>query len=171
MRSPVVLACGAMLAACASAPVSFPLAPAADVGDPPETSRAEEPTRILDRDTAYRLENNSGITLQWISWDYRGDAAISRQAENQWFLSARQNARRGVTPADGFVSVAGRIAEIGRDYFLLDGRIRIEDAPDVGRRCDETGTWRFAVTQNRKYWRLRDFEWCDGLTDYIDIYF
>jgi hypothetical protein len=41
----------------------------------------------------------------------------------------------------------------------------------MGRRCEQTGEWRFAVTQNRKYWRLRQFEWCDYLTDYIDIYF
>ena len=24
---------------------------------------------------------------------------------------------------------------------------------------------------NRRYWRMREFEWCDRLTDYIDIYF
>ena len=29
----------------------------------------------------------------------------------------------------------------------------------------------FRVTQNRKYWRLQQMEVCDGLTDYVDIYF
>jgi len=27
------------------------------------------------------------------------------------------------------------------------------------------------VTQNRRYWRIRTFEWCDDLTDYVDVYF
>ena len=49
--------------------------------------------------------------------------------------------------------------------------IRIADAPDPGRMCEATKSWHFAVTQNRRYYRLREFEWCDGLTDYIDIYF
>ncbi len=43
--------------------------------------------------------------------------------------------------------------------------------PDAGRRCEANKAWRFAVTQNRPWWRLREFEWSDGLTDYVDIYF
>jgi hypothetical protein len=31
--------------------------------------------------------------------------------------------------------------------------------------------WHFAVMQNRPYWRLREFDWCEDLTDYVDIYF
>ena len=60
---------------------------------------------------------------------------------------------------------------IGRDYFLFDGLVRITDAPDKGRNCEKHDMWRFAVTQSRPYWRIRTFEWCDDLTDYIDIYF
>ena len=63
------------------------------------------------------------------------------------------------------------MTEIGADYFVFDGTIRIADTPDAGRRCEADKVWHFAVTQNRPYWRLREFEWCDGLTDYIDIYF
>jgi hypothetical protein len=46
------------------------------------------------------------------------------------------------------------ITEIGDDYFLLNGRITIGDTPDAGRSC----------------YRLREFERCDYLTDYADIY-
>ena len=75
-------------------------------------------------------------------------------------------------PAGQKLSIAGRVAEIGPDYFIFDGRIAIVGTPDAGRRCvGERADWRFAVTQGRKYWRLRQFEWCDGLTDYVDIYF
>ena len=51
------------------------------------------------------------------------------------------------------------------------GTIRIADTPDRGRLCEQTKSWRFAITQRRKYYRLREFEWCDGLTDYIDLHF
>ena len=33
------------------------------------------------------------------------------------------------------------------------------------------GTYEFRVTQRRRYWRLQDIEACDGLADYVDIYF
>jgi len=34
-----------------------------------------------------------------------------------------------------------------------------------------SGPMEFLVTQDRKYWRLQDMVACDGLTDYVDIYF
>lgn len=71
----------------------------------------------------------------------------------------------------GRLFMDGAVREIGSDYFIFTGTIRIEDTPDPGRRCEATKDWRFAVTQEQPYWRLREFEWCDGLTDYIDIYF
>ncbi len=49
--------------------------------------------------------------------------------------------------------------------------LHILDAPDQGRACEADKSWHFAITQQRLYFRLREFEWCDRLTDYIDIYF
>ena len=63
------------------------------------------------------------------------------------------------------------MTEIGTGYFTFKGTIRIKDTPDRNRSCEKTKNWHFAVTQNRPYFRLREFEWCDYLTDYIDIYF
>ena len=37
--------------------------------------------------------------------------------------------------------------------------------------ADTEGLYLWVYADGRKYWRLRDFDWCDGLTDYIDIYF
>ena len=84
-----------------------------------------------------------------------------------WRLSGEQAAHDG----PGRLSVEGVVTEIGAGYFLFDGRVTITDTPDAGRRCSEDKLWRFGVTQGREYWRLREFEWCDGLTDYVDIYF
>ena len=143
---------------------------ATPVEDPPLPPAPEEiagPTRILSQDAAYRLRNNSGITLQWIDWDRRGDAEVTVGEGGVWHLSGSQSAQTG----PGRVSIDGTVTEIGADYFVFDGRVTIADTPDTGRQCSADKLWRFGVTQGRKYWRLREFEWCDGLTDYVDIYF
>jgi hypothetical protein len=152
------------LAACTAAPP-----PEAAPSPPVEAPRPEVPntTRILSQDAAHRLRNNSGMTLQWITWDRRGNAAVTVDADGVWHLSGSQSAQDGT----GRVTVDGVVTEIGADYFLLDGRVAITDTPDPGRRCAADKVWRFGVTQGRQYWRLREFECCDGLTDYVDIYF
>jgi hypothetical protein len=124
-------------------------------------------TRVLDQAAAKRLRANKGVTLQWIDWNRRGKATVSVSRGGVWGLTATQAEARG----PGRLAVEGRITEIGSDYFLLDGTVRITDTPDRGRTCEKHDVWRFAITQNRRYWRIRTFEWCDDLTDYIDIYF
>jgi hypothetical protein len=148
----------ALLAACATMPPEPP--PPAE--DPARQSPA---TRVIDRAAAERLIANKGVTLQWIDWNTRGTANARWRGEALLLTAAQAKSGAGRLFLDGVVE------EIGSDYFTFRGTIRIEDAPDPGRRCEMTKLWRFAVTQNRPYWRLREFEWCDGLTDYIDIYF
>ncbi len=163
MRLPLhhaALACLALLSACAAPGRGVSVSAA-----PPSMSNAPMQTRILDHVAATRLRQNTGMTLQWIDWDTRGSVQVTVDDGGMWRLSGEQ--ARG----SARVAIAGRITEIGPDYFLLDGRITIADTPDAGRRCAADKTWRFAVTQDRRYWRLREFEWCDRLTDYIDIYF
>jgi hypothetical protein len=123
-------------------------------------------TRILDPAAAQRLRANKGVTLQWIDWNRRGSAHVS-VANGVWTLRAAQAEAGG----PGRLFLEGRVTEIGRNYFLFDGTLRITDTPDKGRTCEKRDVWRFAVTQNRRYWRIRTFEWCDDLTDYVDIYF
>lgn len=126
------------------------------------------PTKVENRAALERLLGSSGMTLQWISWSNSERGLVDfRWANKTLILKSQQRATGG----DGRVSVEGRIVLIAKNDFILNGTIIIKDTPDAGRTCEKTGEWRFAVTQNRKYWRLRQFEWCDGLTDYIDIYF
>ncbi|MCB2048368.1 MAG: hypothetical protein KDE32_09095 [Novosphingobium sp.] len=163
------------LAACTAAsdapPVSTPPpqaapAPAPVMRDPAEPSWPGERTNILSQTDADRLLHNKGATLQWIDWDRRGTAVVTPEGQ-LWRLRAAQSARDG----KGRLILDGAVLEVGEGYFTFRGRIRIADTPDPGRVCDQTKTWHFAITQNRRYYRLREFEWCDGLTDYIDIYF
>lgn len=125
------------------------------------------PTRILDQSAAAKLLSNSGLTLQWISWDKRG-TLNSGKRDGQLWLKGVQHAPDG---GRGLLTIDGHVTEIGPDYFTFSGEIVIKGTPDAGRVCTmRRDDWRFAITEGRKYWRLREFEWCDGLTDYVDIY-
>ncbi|WP_133364680.1 hypothetical protein [Qipengyuania sediminis] len=159
MRIALLAGLPLVLTGCAASLPPPPVVPTAPVTD------AASETRVLDRSALARLLANKGVTLQWLSWDQRGTAFV-REENGTVRLTASQ-AKTGA----GRLFIDGRVTEIGGDHFTLEGTIRIEDAPDPGRRCEATRSWHFAVTQNRPYWRLREFEWCDGLTDYIDIYF
>lgn len=125
-----------------------------------------EPTRILDQQGAERLIRNEGASLQWISWEERGPVWVGVTETGHWSLLAGQEGSDG-----GLLDLEGFITEIGKDYFIFEGTIKMLGTPDKERQCNTTKQWRFAVTQNRSYYRLREFEWCDYLTDYIDIYF
>lgn len=124
------------------------------------------PTIVGDPAALARLRHNAGITLQWISWDYRGRVRVS-EAGGRVHLSGSQAARRG----GGRLELDGDVAEIGRDRFTFQGRIAITDTPDPGRNCVRDGSYEFRITGRRRYWRLQQMEQCDGLTDYVDIYF
>jgi len=121
---------------------------------------------VLSQADAARLLGNTGVTLQWIDWNTRGSASVT-QEDGVWHLRAAQAQAGG----PGRLFLDGVVSEIGAGYFTFDGTIRIIDTPDLGRRCEARKTWHFAVTQNRPYYRLREFEWCDGLTDYVDVHF
>lgn len=160
---PVLLLCACT--ASAGTP-SEEVAPPPAASDPAQPSWPGEATRVLSQTDADRLLANKGVTLQWIDWDRRGVAKVIA-GEPLWTLRAAQNARQG----KGRLILDGALLEIGEGYFTFRGRVRIADTPDPGRMCEASKTWHFAITQNRRYYRLREFEWCDSLTDYIDIYF
>lgn len=148
--------------ALAFAAVTLP-ATASEYVPPPESG---EQTQVRSTADAQRLLRNKGVTLQWIDWNTRGSAFVSREGP-LWKLRAAQAQASGA----GRLFLDGVITEIGAGYFTFRGTIRITDTPDPGRSCEKTKDWHFAITQGRPYYRLREFEWCDGLTDYVDLYF
>jgi hypothetical protein len=125
-----------------------------------------ENTRIESAAMLERLRGNSGITLQWISWDYRGHVRVT-DSGGLVHLSGEQDERGG----PGQLTLDGDVMAIDADSFTFRGHISIIGAPDEGRVCERDGTFEFLITQNRRYWRPQHMEACDGLTDYVDIYF
>ena len=153
------------LSACVTAPpIGLPDAPEQSTSGTDEAGASA--TTVYDEPAKQRLLNADGITLQWIGWDQRGEVFV-REEGGQVLLTGSQ----GDPSSDARLYVDGKVTEIGAEYFVLDGKIRIENAPDAGRMCEMDKVWQFAVTQDRPYWRLREFEWCDDLTDYVDVYF
>jgi len=166
-RLPAIGIAGA-LAACSAGNASVPTPPPPPAVLAPVDSAPlpPAPTRVLSQADAARLLANTGVTLQWIDWNTRGSASVTQEG-GVWRLRAAQAQAGGA----GRLFLDGVVSEIGAGYFTFDGTIRIVDTPDAGRKCEARKTWHFAVTQNRPYYRLREFEWCDGLTDYVDIHF
>ena len=130
---------------------------------PPEDTQAmaenadQLTTRILDEGAAERLRGADGMTLQWISWGWRGPVEVM---QNGGLITIKGGQDSALAPADagdvgtGRVTIDGVVTEIGEDYILFDGDIIITDSPDIGRVCKRSGPMLFRVTQNRQYWRL-----------------
>ncbi len=127
-----------------------------------------ERTIVNDRTALGRLRRNSGITLQWISFEtaQRGHV-VAQMNGGLLHLNGSQSARGGA----GRVTLDGDVIRINPRSFFFRGRIVITDAPDRGRNCVREGTYEFRATGTRRYWRLQNIEACDGLADYVDIYF
>ena len=153
-------ACLALIAAfSALAPASAAMAQSA-------SASAAERTVVRDQAALARLRRNSGITLQWISFEgaARGHARVTER-DGIVHLSASQSG------GGGELTLEGDVLSIDRTSFTFRGEISIVGAPDAERNCLRDGIFEFRVTQRRRYWRLQQMEACDGLTDYVDIYF
>ena len=132
-------------------------------------SPAQSERTIVDDPAALqRLRRNSGITLQWISFESprRGHVRVSERG-GVVHLSGRHLQANGA----GRLELDGDVVRIGARSFTFRGRIAIENAPDPDRECYRDGIYEFRVTGQRRYWRLQQMTECDGLTDYVDIYF
>jgi hypothetical protein len=127
-----------------------------------------ERTLVNDPAALTRLQRNSGITLQWISFEQpgRGHVVVTDRA-GLVHLQGSQTQNAGA----GRVDLEGDVLSISPRSFTFRGRIMIENSPDPDRECLREGTYEFRATGTRRYWRLQYVEACDGLADYVDIYF
>ena len=148
------------------APLAFILVATGGVAQSP--AAPGERTVVNDRTALNRLRRNSGITLQWISFESPARGHVVAQMNGGLLHLSGSQIQRG---GPGRVTLEGDVLRINPRSFTFRGRIVITDAPDRGRNCVRDGTYEFRATGQRRYWRLQDIEACDGLADYVDIYF
>lgn len=125
-----------------------------------------ERTIVNDPAALARLRRNSGVTLQWISFETAARGHV-RVSERGGLVHLRGSQAGG----GGELTLDGDVLRIDARSFTFRGEISIVGAPDATRNCLRDGTYEFRVTGRRRYWRLQQMEQCDGLTDYVDIYF
>jgi hypothetical protein len=147
------------------------LAVQVNAAEPEGRQAAPTRTEVRDAGARARLLGRHGLSLQWISWDYFGTLRAT-DVKGLIRLKGEQKSRTN----EDFLRIDGVVTSIDAKEFTFRGTIvREVDMPDLGgvRRCVREGPMTFAITQNRRYWRLREphMESCDGVTDYIDIYF
>ena len=129
---------------------------------------AQEKTIVTDAKARAMLLGRHKLSLQWISWDYFGQANVSN-VKGILYLKGGQKSRGG----SDYVKIDGMITSIDAKEFKFDGKIitKISHIAE-GKPCERTGEMTFRITGKRKYWRLQEMDNpCDGVTDYVDIYF
>lgn len=129
---------------------------------------AQEKTVVNDAPAAKMLLGKHLLSLQWISWDRFGAATVVNR-KGVYYLKGEQREHGG----SDYLKVDGVITEINRKDFKFEGTIEMQISHNNGGApCKRTGEMTFAVTGKRKYWRLQEMDNpCDGVTDYVDIYF
>jgi len=129
---------------------------------------AQTKTVVNDTKAKRMLLGKHLLSLQWISWDYFGSATVTER-KGVLFLKGTQKGRGNTD----YLKVDGVIAEINAKNFKFDGTIEMQISHiNGGKPCLREGEMTFAITQNRKYWRLQEMKSpCDVTTDYVDIYF
>jgi hypothetical protein len=154
-----------------AAVVCIAIAVHADAAEPGAERAAPAKTEVRDAGARNKLLGKRRLSLQWIGWNQFGTLHAT-DVNGLIRLKGEQKSR---TNGD-FLRIDGVVTMIDAEEFKFLGTIvREVDMPDRGgiRPCVRNGLMKFAITQNRKYWRLREphMESCDGVADYIDIYF
>lgn len=145
--------------------------------------QALNPENIVGSDSIYTLEQNlesenelagnHNLTLQWISWEERGSIVFSSIGKDKYKVTGYQDGKKSKDKCTGcYLKIEGIIEKISIENLKFTGKIESSvNFIDSGKPCIKEGTFNFVAKGNRKYWRCQDMEGCDGVTDYIDIYF
>jgi hypothetical protein len=118
---------------------------------------------------APRLLGAHALSLQWIGWENPGQVKIAQQGKK----TRVRGEQKGRKSAD-FLRIDGEVARVVSPLeFVFRGRIEYSvSSIQEGRPCIRDGEYLFKSTKGRRYWRLQSMENnCEGVTDYIDIFF
>ncbi len=129
---------------------------------------AQDKTVVNDATAKKMLLGKHRFSLQWISWDYFGTAIVTDK-KGVLYLKGEQKGRGN----DDYLTIDGVITLIDEKEFKFDGKIVTKVSHlNNGEPCPREGEVTFAITKNRRYWRLQDMRNpCDGVLDYVDVFF
>jgi hypothetical protein len=119
---------------------------------------------------AQSFRGNHKVSLQWISWDSLGQIRTTGQnGDGSFPISGGQSSK---TTGD-YLRIEGVANQIEPNVVYFQGVIVTKISHiNGGEPCTRRGNFEFKRTQGRKYWRLQQMDNpCDGVTDYVDIYF
>lgn len=110
------------------------------------------------------------FSLQWISWDYFGEAVVTEK-NGALFIKGEQRGR-GDSKGD-YLTLDGVITRVDAKEFTFEGEIVVQVSHNnEGKPCRRTGEMTFRITGNRRYWRLQQMNNpCEEIVDYVDIFF
>lgn len=125
-----------------------------------------------DQLTPGALAGKHALTIQWISWDKPGEITFTSIGNDKYEVEGSQMGEKSGECPDCYLKIKGVVTEITPKKLEFTGIIKssiyhIQD----GEVCTKEGTFDFLSTQDRKYWRCQKMDGCDGVTDYVDIYF
>ena len=125
-------------------------------------------TVVKDKAAKIMLVGDHRLSLQWISWDFFGKATIT-ESNGTLLLTGEQKARKG----GDHLKIDGVITEVDAKEFKFKGTIIIKvEINNGGKPCERKGEMTFRITNNRRYWRLKEMENpCEEIVDYVDIFF
>ncbi len=129
---------------------------------------AQEKTVVNDAKAKKMLLGKHRLSLQWISWDYFGTATVTNK-NGVLYLKGEQKQRGG----KDYLKIDGTITSIDKNEFTFNGTIVMQVSHNNdGEPCEREGEMTFAIKGKRRYWRLQEMDNpCDGVTDYVDIFF
>lgn len=132
------------------------------------TAVAQTKTTVKDARSKRMLLGKHLVSLQWISWDHFGKAAVTER-KRVLYLKGEQKGRE----SSDFVKIDGRITSVDKNEFKFVGTIVTQVSHIYGGKpCKREGEMMFRITGKRKYWRLQQIDNpCDAVADYVDIYF
>jgi serine/threonine protein kinase len=110
------------------------------------------------------------LTLHWVSEDYAGSINIKKE-NGVISVNGIQNGKE--SKSGDYVKINGTLSIVNENHLKIKGTIETKVSfIKRGEPCLRKGEFNFQATSGRKYWRMQEwFNPCDGLTDYVDIYF
>jgi len=129
---------------------------------------AQDKTIINNSSAKKILLGKHRFSLQWISWDYFGTATVTDK-KGVLYLKGEQKGR----DRDDYLTIDGVVTQIDEKEFKFNGKIVTKVSHlNEGKPCPREGEMTFAITKNRRYWRLQDMQNpCDDVLDYVDVFF